>query len=305
MVKLNPPIATSILDFQIAPGAAYVMFIAKATGASADELYEIDTPGLFGAQKRSRALDPGENVLAFQISPTAAQVAYTVGANNLGLHGNLWRVSFNGGVSELLTEAADPGHGVYGSEFSFTPDGQRVVFIYQKGAAAPRKLPSARADGSPPDRLDLFVPDSGHNLYGVDISRNSQWVLFEDENPSALDVILRGVPTISGNPVLFGAGDQPQISPDSQRVVWVYVPPSRDYSDLLSLQIFGGGQRNLTRMPGREYAYDPRFSPDGNWIVFLAELDSSSGTTIGSQLRVSDGTEAPQVFSTYLPLMQK
>ena len=102
------------------------------------------------------------------------------------------------------------------------------------------------------------------------------------------------------NHTLYGA----QISPDSQRNVYEYVPPSRDYSDVLSSQIFGGGQRNLTRMPVRQYAYDPRFSPDGQWIVFLAELDSGSGL-VGYQLRVSDGAEAPQIFSTCLPLVLK
>ena len=38
--------------------------------------------------------------------------------------------------------------------------------------------------------------------------------------------------------------------------------------------------------------------------MFQVQLNSSSGT-IGYQLRVSDGSEAPLVFYTYLPVVQK
>src|SRR5439155_1260967 len=58
-VKLNPAISTSIYTFFLTPGIAYVMFIAKATGASAYELYGNDTPGAT-PRNRSYILAAGE-----------------------------------------------------------------------------------------------------------------------------------------------------------------------------------------------------------------------------------------------------
>jgi hypothetical protein len=299
VVKLNPPISKSIRDFQIAPGAAYVMFIATAVGASADELYEIATPGFFGPQKRNEPLNPGENVLTFRISPAANQVVYLVEANNLGLSGSLWRVSPSGGAAEMLNEVADPAYGV-GSNFAFTPDGQRVVYVYQQSASTPVKLQSARADGAPVDRLDLFVTGTDHILSGVQVSPDSQWAVFADWGPLAVETTLSAVPTGGGSAVALGTGNSPRIRPDSQRVLYYYLPPALDYSDLLSVQIFGGGQRNLTRMMGVGFVLDGQFSPDSQWVVFVAMLNGGR-----SQLRVSDGTEAPLVLNTYLPLVQK
>src|SRR5262249_50766266 len=69
-------------------------------------------------------------------------------------------------------------------------------------------------------------------------------------------------------------------------------------SDLLSVQIFGGDQRNLTRAQDGEFPTDFEFTPDGGSIVFEIQLTDGS-----LQLRVSDGTEAqePTTTTTTLP----
>lgn len=74
---------------------------------------------------------------------------------------------------------------------------------------------------------------------------------------------------------------------------------------MVSRQIFGGGLRNLSRLDGFDDVYDQRISPDGQWIVFAVSLRNGTGETIGYQLRVSDGGEAPLIFYTYLPAVQK
>ena len=53
-IKLNLPVSQSVSDFQITPGVAYVMYIAKAVGASAYQLYGNDTTGRHGPQAQSR-----------------------------------------------------------------------------------------------------------------------------------------------------------------------------------------------------------------------------------------------------------
>jgi Tol biopolymer transport system component len=300
-IKLNQPVSQSVSEFQITPGAAYVMFIAKAAGASAYQLYGNNTTG-GTVQRRNLDLDPSENVLSFRISPDGSQVVYDVAANNQSVPGNLYQTSPMAGDSHILT-VADPGFGVDQYDFVFTPDGERIVCVYQLNAASPQKLISVKTTGFPVVRADLFEPAAGHNIGVYRVSPDSQWVVFSDYPSSGLDSFLRAVPTAGGSPLVFGPGADQLISPDSQRVIY-RSPPHGDYSDLISIQIFGGGQRNLSRVHSSDYAHAAQISPNGQWIVFQVQLVSSSGT-IGYQLRVSDGSEAPLVFYTYLPLVQK
>jgi Tol biopolymer transport system component len=300
-VKLNLPVSQSISTFEITPGSAYVMYLAKAVGSSAYQLYGNNTTG-GTVQKRNLDLDPGQNVLSFRISPNGSQVVYDVAANNRYVPGNLYRTSPFAGASQILT-VADPEFGVDQYDFVFTPDGERIVCLYQLNAAAPLKLISVKTTGFPVSRADLFEPDAGHNIGVYRVSPDSQWVVFSDYPSSGLDSVLRAVPTAGGSPLVFGPGADQLITPDSQRVIY-RSPPDGDHSDLISIQIFGGSLRNLSRMRNTDYAYAAQISPDGQWIVFQVQLIGNSGT-IGYQLRVSDGAEAPLVFYNYLPLVQK
>ena len=300
-IKLNLPVSQSVSDFQITPGVAYVMYLAKAVGAGAYRLYGNDTPG-GTVRRRNLDLDPGENVIGFRISPDGSQVVYNVGVNNQFGKGNLYQTSPLSGASHVLT-VADPEFGVSSYDFTFTPDGERVVCVYQLDAASPKKLISVKTTGFPVVRADLFVPNTDHSVGVYQISPDSQWVVFSDYPSFSLNSILRAVPTAGGSPLVFGLGTDALITLDSQRVIY-RSPPDGNHSDLISIQIFGGGLRNLSRVGSLDIALPEQISPDGQWVVFRVYLNNSSGSS-GSQLRVSDGSEAPLVFYTYLPVVQK
>ena len=70
-------------------------------------------------------------------------------------------------------------------DFVFTPDGERIVCIYQLNAASPKKLISVKTTGFPVVRADLFVPNTDHNVGVYRISPDSQWVVFSDYPSSA------------------------------------------------------------------------------------------------------------------------
>ena len=297
-VKLNPAVSTSIYTFFLTPGIAYVMFIAKATGASAYELYGNDTPGAT-PRKRSYILAAGENVTNLRISPTATQVVYTVAPGNTFGRGKLLNANPYGGPSQVISEAADAGYGVdiSGGAY-FTPDGGRFVFAFQKDATAPNKLQSVNVAGGALNRVDLFVPDAGHNVGAVRISPDSQWVVYEDYMSLTLSSALSAVPTAGGSAVSFGSGLYAVITPDSQRVIYQNGAPYPNPRDLLSVQIFGGGERNLSRLQNNEGAYNAQISANGQWVVFeLLHSDSSE------ELVVSDG--AQQSFKVFVPLARR
>jgi Tol biopolymer transport system component len=297
-LKLNPPLAESVLTFRIAPSAAYVMFTAVEAGASADELFGSDTTANT-LRKRNYTLAPGENVLSFGISPTAEQMVYTVGTGTGGGSGTLWRASPYSGPSERLSDVPAAGFGVESYGFQFTPDGERVVYRYIGGAGQPNVLQSARIIGGPLNRATLWTASAG-GLIGSEyqISPNSQWVVFNDYD-AGFQARLRAVPTPGGFAENLGDAFLAAITPDSQRVIG-FSPTTGFHSDVHSVQIFGGGPRNLSRVAANEHATYVVLSPNGQWVVYMVQ-QLTSGLAAGTQLRASDGTEAPVVYPLYLP----
>jgi hypothetical protein len=301
-IKLNMPVSADIVfAFDITPGAAYVMFIAKPTGANSNQLYINDTAGDV-VQRRSHDLNPGENVSGFQISPDGTQVVYNVMATG---GGNLYQTSPFSGEAHILT-TAEPGFGVNNYDFVFTPDGGYIVCLYQHDASSPLKLISVKTTGFPVVQADLYVPVNGHFVGLYQISPDSQWVVYEDYSPT-LDLTLSAVPATGGNIVGFGLGADPAITPDSQCVVYTSLPEGNPNPiDLVSAQISGGDLLNLSQLSGFDVVYDQQISPDGRWVVFAVQLINGNGETIGTQLRASDEIEPPSVYYyTYIPLVHR
>jgi dipeptidyl aminopeptidase/acylaminoacyl peptidase len=286
-VKLNQPLLTSIGDFSITPGIAYVVYIAKevkASGTPAFELFGNDIPG-GTPRRRSIDLQPGQNVVSYKIGPTASEVVYTISENNLVSAGNMWVTNPFAGTSQLL-EGADPNFGVAPFDYRFTPDGGRIVFNYQKDAASPIKLQSISDSGV--NLLDLYVPTNSHFVDFYIISPNGQRVLFQVGGLIPGSEELFAISPFGGSLVPYSFGQDPVITPDSQRVIYFYSPLASDRGDLLSVLISGGGLRNLSNVKSSEFATGPQVSPDGKWIVFLIQLVNGA-----SELRISDGGESP------------
>jgi len=72
--------------------------------------------------------------------------------------------------------------------------------------------------------------------------------------------------------------------------------------DLFSVQVFGGGERNLSRVEDQVQVGDVLASPDSEWIVYEVE---GYGATSFTELRVSDGTEAQTQLRLFLPSLRR
>jgi len=321
LYKINQPVSKDVLSFGLTPESSIVLYIARDSGSSHDELFANDLTGT-NKLKRNVGLGTGENVIAMKISPDGKQVVYNVARNN-SFYGDLWRTEPLSGGSQQLTPGATAGYGAYGYGFYFTSDSQRIVYLYQQESGKPFILQSVRADGGILSRQDLYSGEKVDNINRFQLSPDNQWVVLEDWGSTQNVPNLYAVPTIGGGQVPLGAGATWQISPDSQRVVFTRYGPNREIGDLLSSQIFGGGLRNLSLGEVGEYAYNPVFSPDGKWVVYEVVLAGGSGY----ELRVSDGeeplpvtptatvTETPTVTTTppsgsqeiqlYLPFLRK
>jgi hypothetical protein len=298
-VKLSPPGVTTV-HVETAPGTPYALFLVRLPGSPiVQELYGNNTAG--GTPlKRNFTLGAGESVLNFRVSPAGDRVAYVVGASSSTIgSGNLWATGSFGGVSLRLSPSAASGSGVDFTDFRFTPDGRRVIYGFKASAAAAYKLQSADPlVGGLNNAVDLFVPATGHSASICCLSPDGDWAVVVDYGGGS-DYVLRAVPAAGGAPVPLGDGNTARITPDSGRVIYVdRADPMRP--DILSVQIFGGGLRNLSRLRPGEFPYEPIISSDGQSIVFVVSFANQE-----KELRVSDGAEAPPVYELFLPLLQR
>ncbi|CAG0937151.1 hypothetical protein TFLX_06062 [Thermoflexales bacterium] len=295
VVKLNPPGSRDTYNFKINPTLQVVVFSARPSGLNNEYLYMNATAGGL-LTTLNPPLASTQNVFGYQVSPDGARVVYNITTMTSTLsvqQGNLYSVLIGGGAPTLLTTAADSGFGVYGANFYITSDSQRVIYRYQKNATSSPVLESVSMSGS--NRATLYSQGSDEPIYHLNVSPNGQWVVY-NTYPSFQ---MHSVPTTGGTAVGLGNGFDPKTTPDSSRVMYTTNQLSDDY-DLCTQQIFSGGTRNLSRVGDEAQVVRSAISPDGQSIVFEVEYLSA-----GTELRVSDGGEAPFVFYTYLPVVQK
>ncbi len=289
VAKLNPPItlggggdAGIFSDWFINPIVPVVVFQARESGATTKNLWMTPTAGGVAPLKLNFALSANQHMVNFRISPTGDRVIYSVGTRSgtfFPSKGDLYSVLIGGGSSTLLTEVADPLHGA--DNFSFTADGKRVVYSFQKNAAALVRLESATVVN--PVRVTLFAPAASDSpLSYFRLSRDSQWVVVQDQANG-----LFSVPPGGGNLVRHGQAYHKQIMSDSSRLLYARITDADKHTELMSAQIFGGDERDLSGMQSKGYVLDAELSPDGTQIVYGVQLDGRYGARSIACLRLS------------------
>lgn len=294
-VRLSPAGSGDTLSFDLDPSLQVVVFSATPSGSTSTQLYmNATTGGLLTTL--NFPLASNQDVFGYGISPNGARVVYNVTTMTSTLFvtsGNLHSVLIGGGASTQLTWAAANGYGVYGGTFSITDDNQRVVYAYQSSASAQTILQSVPITGGTP--TTLYTPGSGQALFMNVVSPDGQWVVYNSSPSYAIYAIA----VTGGTPIGLGASTGFLITPDSARVL-VPTDTFTGKDDLISMQIFGGGQRNLSRIASGEQVRQVVISPDGQSIAYEVH---HSGTVRGLEIRISDGGEAQQAL--YLPSLSR
>ncbi|HSD83494.1 MAG TPA: hypothetical protein VLG46_06535 [Anaerolineae bacterium] len=168
-----------------------------------------------------------------------------------------------------------------------------VLFLSSLFIAAPTLAGWHSLTGLLPDYTHIedyqISPDSHRVVFLADVDVAGREELYS--------VPITGSVPIQLNPPLVGQGRVRRfgITPDSSRVI--YIDKLNGYAhDVQSIQIFGGGRRNLSHVGSEDSAGSLQISSDGKWIVF--EVYHAGRY----ELRVSDGAEG---FYTYLPVVLK
>jgi Tol biopolymer transport system component len=146
---------------------------------------------------------------------------------------------------------------------TWSPDGKRIAF-FETGVG----LVTIGTDGH---RRRLIAP----RAYGtkLDWSPNGRQFTFTALDPTAQTVdgllgeLVMVMSATGAKPHAITQGAQPAWSPDSKRIVFVHTDPcGRDceQSTLHTISTEGTGERSISNSAN---VFDPRFSPDGRFIV--------------------------------------
>jgi TolB protein len=167
---------------------------------------------------------------------------------------------------------------------SWSPDGTRLMFLEQRGSGMSIIVRDMRSGQS----TSLAWMTGGLSDTGPTWSPDGRYVAYARE---ALFIVpMDG--TMPARQVANGywAVSEGSWSPDGEHLTFAGVETRGDWSpSVYTVEIDGDTVTKLT--PESEYAYDPRWSPTGEWIAFLYDVNRHSGV----DLIRPDGTDRHKI----------
>ncbi len=221
-------------------------------------------------------------------APPGSRIVFAVAASNG------WSIAL------AQPDGSNPRTIVSGSDLSpepsLSPDRNRVAFSARAGARS--SVETIGVDGTGRTR----VSPRGIDAYSPSWSPDGRKIVFEGVNPvsglTSIDVVGAdgtGFSRLSGD----GRDEAPDWSPDGKKIVFA----ARD--DIYSMNADGTGRTAVTHFSGlpaggRPAALNPRWSPDGRWILFTKLLLHPSGDDGEFTIAVirPDGTGERQIRTT-------
>ena len=220
-------------------------------------------------------LAPVAVALPAHASSTTNEIVYTADADNDGVYSIVLR--------DLLTRRAttvvppDPARGWLYDDPELSPDGQRIAFSTDRGAAQyDEGIAVVARDGSGFRRLT--TPTVPGPIYTIDVapawSPDGRTLLFtrittDTTNPAAITTTnaLYTVPAAGGAATAVPNGTDGYLgdwSPDGRSIVFAALAGDADSGPITVMGVDGSGRRALTGAVGQM----PAWSPDGSTIAF-------------------------------------
>lgn len=301
--KINAPLVDggTIFSFGLSADLQHVVYTAFQDSANDLELYvvDLDDPG---TSTRLNAPVTNGDVQYFQQSPDGSQVAYAAsvdGTTRLDLY--LADIAAPGVAMKLGSELPAGGNGA--AAIAFSPDGQAIVYAADQDVddqfelllvelAAPGDAIRISGTMTPGGSIHPFAAGIGPFSDGFGFSPDGTTVVYiADQDIDelyelyAVDASFPGMSRkLSGSLPANGDVRRFAVSPDSNHAAYVADQDADERLELYLVNLAAPGvsmKINPSLPAGREVSLrNWSFSPDGDFIVYLADHDTDDVTEL-------------------------
>lgn len=175
---------------------------------------------------------------------------------------------------------------------SFTPSGHHLVFSSNRTSSNLTLWQIKLAGGGGITK----ITSSRSVDYNPSVSSSGNLIAYSSLPPVAEEPQIWTV-NISGTlPTQLREGESPQISSDGQKILFVRGDKITKRKQIWVMNVDGGGETQLTQNIDYD-AVDPKWSPDGKWIIFAADegFDSKKLRNFDIWLMSNDGSKKTQL----------
>ena len=148
---------------------------------------------------------------------------------------------------------------------AFTPDGSNVVFSSNR-TSSNSTLWQIRSEGG---GGNLKLTYTQAEDYSPSVAPGDKTIVFASNPPGAEEPQIWSLSRESTLLTQLREGESPQVSPDGKRILFVRHDKLANVRQLWVMSIEGGGETQLTQNTDYDIM-DPRWSPDGKWIVYAS-----------------------------------
>jgi tricorn protease len=227
------------------------------TRERADSGIEITVPD-DGINRRERVVDVSEQIHSARLSPTGKRVLFEA-------RGDLFNVPVGEGVARNLTNRSS----AHDREADWSPDGERIVFVSDAGGE--EELYIVPTDGSEAPRA--LTSGNETRFYDPRFSPDGEHVAVSDKDGYVYVVGANGDGELKRVARDDGWRNRDYVwSPDGR---WLAFSLTED-SGLRALHLYSVEEEETRRLSeGLFSEYQPAFSPDGDFLYFLADREFS------------------------------
>jgi len=258
------------------PTLAYLEIIERSPNVKSvtritnneDQSFQIGSP----------ILSPTEDVLVYRV---------IVEEEDGTSYSNIWKTTIGSFGKTRVT------YGKWRDLFpSFTPDGRYLVFSSNRTSANPT-LWRIKSDGG--GGITNITSTSAED-YWPSVSPDSNTVAYTSNPPRAEEPQIWTININGCLPTQLREGEAPQISSDGNKILFVRNDKISGKKQIWHMNTDGISETQLTQNIDYD-AIDPKWSPDGKWIVHASNegLDSKKRKNFDIWLMTADGSQKTQL----------